>query len=285
MNTIANFSIWFGQASESKVDPPDRSQPLQRMATRISLISGALGFTILGTLIIMNRLQADLDSLSGSNAIAMVGGVSALSASTAFLLAACLHWKFYSKLSAALPVRHQLARLTFSRCEPAKIDIDLTWIAAAVIVFCTFLSPLECRGSVGPVVLQDFADWEKQHRGSWIQVTDYDSAAKCFRMTPAVYNEEFAAMAIGYVDSAPNILMWLVFTPSGSFLYRSDQGVIPLVNPEPFPAKASPQPVEPRKEPDPKNAVAPEIFTRKPGLTPHLNELDSNDSKTPGGKR
>jgi hypothetical protein len=28
--------------------------------------------------------------------------------------------------------------------------------------------------------------------------------------------------------------------PSGSFLYRSDQGVIPMVNPEPFPAKASP---------------------------------------------
>jgi hypothetical protein len=66
----------------------------------------------------------------------------------------------------------------------------------------------------------------------WIQVTDYDSAAKCFRMTPAVYNEEFAGMAIGYLHSAPNILMWLVFTPSGSCLYPSDQGVITLVNPE-----------------------------------------------------
>jgi hypothetical protein len=275
MNTIANFSIWFGQASELKVDTPDRSQPLQRMATRISLISGALGFTILGTLIIMNRLQADLDCLSGGSAIAIPAG-------TAFLLGACLHWKGRARLPAALPAGHRLARFTFSRCKSA---IDLTWILAAATMLCTFLSPLECRGGVGPVVLQDFADWEKQHRGSWIQVTDYDSAAKCFRMTPAVYNEEFAAMAIGYVDSAPNILMWLVFTPSGSFLYRSDQGVIPLVNPEPFPAKASPQPVEPRKEPDPKNAVAPEIFTRKPPLTPHLNELDSNDSKTPGGKR
>ncbi len=190
MNTTANFSIWFGQTSELKVDTPDRSQTLQRRATRISLISEALGFTILGTLI--RRLQADLDCLSGGSAVAMIGGGSAIPAGTAFLLAACLHWKFYSKLSAALPVRHQLARLTFSRCEPAKIDIDLTWIVAAVIVFCTFLSPLECRGSVGPVVLQDFADWEKQHRGSWIQVTDYDSAAKCFRMTPAVYNEDFS---------------------------------------------------------------------------------------------
>ncbi|MDX6464591.1 MAG: branched-chain amino acid transport system substrate-binding protein, partial [Acidobacteriaceae bacterium] len=31
MNTTANFSIWFGQASELKVDTPDRSQILQRM--------------------------------------------------------------------------------------------------------------------------------------------------------------------------------------------------------------------------------------------------------------
>jgi hypothetical protein len=166
MNTTTNLSIWFGQASEMKVDAPDRSQTLQRRAARTSLISEALGFTILG--------------------------------------------------------------------------IDLTWILAAATMLCTFLSPLECRAGVSPVVLQDFVDWEKQHRGSWIQVTDYDSAAKCFRMTPAVYNEEFAAMAIGYVHSDPNILMWLVFTPSGSFLYRSDQGVISMVNPEPFPAKASP---------------------------------------------
>jgi hypothetical protein len=161
MNTTANFSISFGQASKLKVDKPDRSQRLPRMVARNSLISGALDFMILG--------------------------------------------------------------------------IELTWILAAATMLCAFLSPLECRAGVSPLVLQDFADWERQHRGSWIQVTDYDSAAKCYRMTPAVSNEEFAAMAIGYVHSDPNILMWLVFTPSGSFLYRSDLGVIPLVNPEPFP--------------------------------------------------
>jgi hypothetical protein len=172
MNTTTNLSIWFGQASNLKVDAPDRSQTSQRRAARVSLIGEALGFTILG--------------------------------------------------------------------------IDLTWILAAAITLCTFLSPLACRADISPVVLQDFADWEKQHRGSWIQVTDYDSAAKCFRMTPAVYNEEFAGMAIGYVHSDPNILIWLVFTPSGSFLYRSDQGVIPMVNPEPFPVKAYPQSIEPK---------------------------------------
>jgi len=157
-----------------------------------------------------------------------------------------------------------LAQASESRCDSANIDIDLTWIVAAVIMLCTFLFPKESRGDVSPVVLQDFADWEKQNRGNWIQVTDYDRDAKYFRMTPAVYNDEFAAMAIGYVNSVPNILIWLVFTPSGSFLYRSDQGVIPLVNPEPFPAKAPSQSIEPRKEPNPPNAVAPEILTRTP---------------------
>ena len=150
-----------------------------------------------------------------------------------------------------------LAQTSESRCESTKDDVNLTRVVAAVIMLCTFLLPKESRADVSPVVLQDFADWEKQNRGSWMQVTDYDPAAKCFRMTPAVYNDEFAAMAIGYVRSAPNILMWLVFTPSGSFVYRSDQGVIPLVNPERFPAKAPSQPVEPRTEPDPGNAVAP----------------------------
>ena len=157
-----------------------------------------------------------------------------------------------------------LAQASEPRCEPANIDIDLTWIVAAVIMLCTFLFPKESCGDVSPVVLQDFADWEKQNRGSWIQVTDYDRDAKYFRMTPAVYNDEFAAMAIGYVNSVPNILIWLVFTPSGSFLYRSDQGVIPLVNPEPFPAKTPSQSIEPRTEPDSSNAVAPEILTRTP---------------------
>ena len=98
----------------------------------------------------------------------------------------------------------------------------------------------------------------------WIQVTDYDSAAKCFRISPALYNEKFAGMAIGYVHSAPNILMWLVFTPSGSFLYRSDQGVIPLSTQSPFRLLHN----QLSKERDPANAIAPEKFTRKPPLNP-----------------
>jgi hypothetical protein len=272
MNTIANFSIWFGQASELKVDTPDRSQPLQRMATRISLISGALGFTILGTLIIMNRLQADLDCLSGGSAIAIPAG-------TAFLLGACLHWKFRARLPAALPAGHRLARFTFSRCKSA---IDLTWILAAATVLCTFLSPLECRGGVGPVVLQDFADWEKQHRGSWIQVTDYDSAAKCFRMIPAVYNEEFAGMAIGYVHSAPNILMWLVFTPSGRFFTAATRELFRWSTQSPFQLLHNQLSQE-------RNAIRRMQLLQRYSLgshrlTLHLNELDSNELDAPGSR-
>ena len=75
-----------------KVDKPDRSQRLKRMAARISLISGALDFTILG--------------------------------------------------------------------------IELTWILVAATMLCVFLSPLECRAGVSPLVLQNFADWERQHRGN-----------------------------------------------------------------------------------------------------------------------
>jgi branched-chain amino acid transport system substrate-binding protein len=40
MNTSANFSIWFGQASELKVDTPDRSQTLQRMICPKILLAG-----------------------------------------------------------------------------------------------------------------------------------------------------------------------------------------------------------------------------------------------------
>jgi branched-chain amino acid transport system substrate-binding protein len=40
MNTTANFSIWFGQASELKVDTPDRSQILQRMICPKILLAG-----------------------------------------------------------------------------------------------------------------------------------------------------------------------------------------------------------------------------------------------------
>jgi hypothetical protein len=68
---------------------------------------------------IVNRHQADLNGLAGGSAVAMIGGISALLVGTVFLVAACLHWRFCRRHSAALQVRRQCARLSFPRPEPA----------------------------------------------------------------------------------------------------------------------------------------------------------------------
>jgi hypothetical protein len=48
----------------------------------------------------------------------MVGGIGAFLVGTVFLVAACLHWRFHATPPAALPVRRQSVRFTFSRPEP-----------------------------------------------------------------------------------------------------------------------------------------------------------------------
>jgi hypothetical protein len=121
MDATANFSLRFAQVSESKVEATDwvlSRQVLQRIATRISLISEAIGFLILGILIILNRHQADLNGLSGGSSVAIVGGTSAILVGTVFLVAACLHCRFCARHSAALPVRRQSVRFTFARPNP-----------------------------------------------------------------------------------------------------------------------------------------------------------------------
>ena len=77
MDATANFSLRFARASESKVESTEfvlSRQVLQRIATRISLVSEAIGFSIIGILIIVNRYQADLNGFSGGSSLAMVGG-------------------------------------------------------------------------------------------------------------------------------------------------------------------------------------------------------------------
>jgi len=64
---------------------------------------------------IMNQHQADLNGLSGGSSLAIIGGISAISAGTVFLVAACLHWRFCARRPAALPVRHSSARFIFAK--------------------------------------------------------------------------------------------------------------------------------------------------------------------------
>ena len=48
----------------------------------MSLVSEAIGFSILGILIIMNRHQAELNGLAGGSAVGMIGGISAILVAT-----------------------------------------------------------------------------------------------------------------------------------------------------------------------------------------------------------
>jgi len=94
MDATANFSLRFARPSESKIETTDRvlsRQVLQRIATRMSLVGEAIGFSILGILILMNRHQAELNGLSGGSSFAMVGAVGAFLVGTVFLGAACFH--------------------------------------------------------------------------------------------------------------------------------------------------------------------------------------------------
>ena len=118
MDATANFRLRFARVSASKVETPDwllSRQALQRIATRLSLVSEAIAFSILGILIIMNRHQADLNGLAGCSAVTMVGGISAILVGTVFLVATYLHWRFCARHSAELLVTLQSARFTFSR--------------------------------------------------------------------------------------------------------------------------------------------------------------------------
>jgi hypothetical protein len=96
MDASTNFSLSFAQALESKAQTSEQlfnRHTLERIATGLSLISQALGFSIFGALVIANRHQADLNDFAGGSFVAMVGGIGAILVGTAFLIAACLYWR------------------------------------------------------------------------------------------------------------------------------------------------------------------------------------------------
>ena len=84
----------------------------------MSLLGEAMGFLVLGILIIVNRHQAELNGLSGGSSFAMIGSVGAFLVGTVFLGAACFHWRFCASHPATLPVRRQSVRFTFARPNP-----------------------------------------------------------------------------------------------------------------------------------------------------------------------
>ena len=102
MDATHNFSLRFAQRTESKAETTNRllmRQTLQKISTGMSLISLSLGFSIFGMLIIVNRHQADLDGLCGGSSVATVRGIGAILVGTAFLVAACLHWRSCARVS------------------------------------------------------------------------------------------------------------------------------------------------------------------------------------------
>ena len=121
MDATANFSLRFARASDSEVEATGgllSRQVLQRIATRMSLVSLALGFWVFAMLIIINRHQAELNGLSGGSSFAMIGAIGAFLVGTVFLGAACFHWSFCVSHPATLPVRRQSVRFTFARPNP-----------------------------------------------------------------------------------------------------------------------------------------------------------------------
>jgi hypothetical protein len=97
MDATYNFSIGFAQGREAKTETPNRllnRQTLQMISTGVSLVSLSLGFSIFGILIVVNQHQADLNDLSGGSSCATVGGIGAILVGAAFLVTACLHWRW-----------------------------------------------------------------------------------------------------------------------------------------------------------------------------------------------
>jgi hypothetical protein len=110
MGANYNFSLGFAQGTGSKAKTPDRllkRQPLQEICTGMSLVSLCLGFPVFGMLIIVSRHQADPNGLSGDSFVAAAGGICAFLVGMAFLVAACLHWRFCARRSAAPSDRRQ----------------------------------------------------------------------------------------------------------------------------------------------------------------------------------
>jgi hypothetical protein len=127
MDAITTFSLRGAEGSVATAEKPKRVT-LQQIATEISLVGLTVGFSILGTLIMMNCHHAHLNDLPGGTFLAIVGGICAILVGAVFFVAYCVHRRFCARHSAPLRVRRQPAGFTFARPELApsagKYSID-----------------------------------------------------------------------------------------------------------------------------------------------------------------
>jgi hypothetical protein len=133
MNATSSFSLRLAPVSESKNETLDRllnRLTLQKIGSAASLISQAIGFFVLGMLIIVNRQQSDLNGFSGGSLVAIAGGIGAILVSTVFFIAACLYCRFCARSSAVFSASRQTsAAASFSSQShnPGNRSLRLSW--------------------------------------------------------------------------------------------------------------------------------------------------------------
>jgi ABC-type multidrug transport system permease subunit len=133
MNATSTFRIRSAPVSDSKNETLDRllnRLTLQRIGSAASLISQAIGFFVLGMLIIVNRHQSELNGFSGGSSVAIAGGIGAILVGTVFFIAACFFCRFYARSSAVVSTSRQpgaAASFSVQSHNPGNRSLRLSW--------------------------------------------------------------------------------------------------------------------------------------------------------------
>jgi uncharacterized membrane protein YidH (DUF202 family) len=89
---------------------------LEKISTSISLVGLALGFTVLGLLIIAKVHDGDAT---------IAGGILGILVGVAFLVAACLHWKYCDQIQGRSKLDEDPAAGVVSEMRPAGAAIAI----------------------------------------------------------------------------------------------------------------------------------------------------------------
>ena len=87
---------------------------LEKISTSISLIGLALGFTLLGLLIVAKDHDGDAS---------IIGGIFGILVGVAFLISACLHWKYCDQIQGGFQPEEVPAAEIVSEIRPAGVAI------------------------------------------------------------------------------------------------------------------------------------------------------------------